>query len=86
MRTPSMQIEEKYLKAETFLKVLENCTWLTHEKYTMSEGKDVFYTGVYVDDLILAGKDKAKRREELASEFDTKDLSCLLSRIRIKTG
>ena len=45
-----------------------------------SGGDDSFYIGVYVDDLILAGKDKAKMKrvkEELASEFDIKDLGKL---------
>ena len=45
-----------------------------------SGGDDPFYIGVYVDDLILAGKDKAKMKrvkEELSSEFDIKDLGKL---------
>ena len=45
-----------------------------------SGGEDVSCIGVYVDDLILAGKDKAKMKrvkEELASEFDIKDLGKL---------
>ena len=46
----------------------------------VSGGDDSFYIGVYVDDLILAGKDEAKMKrvkEELASEFDIKDLGRL---------
>ena len=46
----------------------------------VSGGEDAFYIGVYVDDMILAGKDKAKMKavkEELSSKFDIKDLGKL---------
>jgi len=46
----------------------------------ISGGEDTFYIGVYVDDMILAGKDKAKMKnvkEELSSKFDVKDLGKL---------
>ena len=42
----------------------------------VSGGEDPFYIGVYVDDLILAGNDKAKMKkvkEELSSTVDIKD-------------
>ena len=45
-----------------------------------SGGEDTFYIGVYVDDMILAGKNEAKMRsvkEELTSRFDIKDLGKL---------
>lgn len=58
-------------------------------------GEDMFYIGVYVDDMVLAGKDEAKIKhvkEELSSRFDIKDLGklryflgCQLSRIRKRT-
>jgi hypothetical protein len=41
---------------------------------------DCFYIGVYVDDIVLAGKDKARIQEVkqmLASKFDIKDLGRL---------
>ena len=46
----------------------------------ISGGEDTFYIGVYVDDLILAGKDTTKMKnvkEELSSKFDVKDLGKL---------
>ena len=46
----------------------------------VSGGEDTFYIGVYVDDMILAGKDEAKMKrvkEELSSRFDIKDLGKL---------
>ena len=46
----------------------------------VSGGEDPFYIGVYVDDLILAGNDKAKMKkikEELSSKVDIKDLGKL---------
>ena len=46
----------------------------------ISGGQDTFYIRVYVDDMILAGKDKAKMnngKEELSSKFDVKDLGKL---------
>ena len=46
----------------------------------VSRGEDAFYIGVYVDDMILAGKDEAKMKnvkEELSSKFDIKDLGKL---------
>ena len=45
-----------------------------------SGGGDTFYIGVYVDDLIVAGKDKEQMKrvkEELSSKFDIKDLGKL---------
>ena len=39
--------------------------------------KDTIYIGVYVDDMILAGKDENKLKiikEELSARFDIKDL------------
>jgi len=46
----------------------------------VSGGDDTFYIGVYVDDMVLAGKDKAKMKkvkEELSAKFDIKDLGKL---------
>ena len=45
----------------------------------MSGGEDTFYIGVYVDDLILAGKDEAKMKsvKELSLKFNIKDLGKL---------
>ena len=46
----------------------------------VSGGEDTFCIGVYVDDRILAGKDKNKMKcvkEELSSKFDIKDLGKL---------
>ena len=46
----------------------------------MSGGENTFYIGLYVDDMILAGKDEAKMKsikEELSSRFDIKDLGKL---------
>ena len=46
----------------------------------MSVGENTFYMSVYVDDMILAGKDEAKMKsikEELSSRFDIKDLGKL---------
>lgn len=46
----------------------------------VSGGEDTFCIGVYVDDMILAGKDKNKMKcvkEELSSKFDIKDLGKL---------
>ena len=46
----------------------------------MSGGEDTFYIGVYVDDMILAGKDETEMKrvkEELSSKFDIKDLGKL---------
>ena len=43
----------------------------------MSGGEDSFYIGVYVDDMILAGRDATRMKEvkeELPSKFDVKDL------------
>ena len=43
----------------------------------MSGGEDPFYIGVYVDDMVLAGKRKTrieKVKNELALKFDIKDL------------
>ena len=48
--------------------------------YVTGEGEDTFYIGVYVDDIILAGKDKSRMEEvkrELSSKFDIKDLGLL---------
>ena len=45
-----------------------------------SGGEDSFYIGVYVDDMILAGNDKAKMKsvkKKLSSKFDIKDLGKL---------
>ena len=45
--------------------------------YVSGGGKDTFYIGVYVDDMILAGKDETKMekvKKELSSKFDIKDL------------
>ena len=42
--------------------------------------EDTFYIGVYMDDMILAGKDEAEMKrvkEELSSKFDIKDLGKL---------
>ena len=50
-----------------------------HCIYT-SGGEYTFYIGVYVDDMILAGKNESKMRsvkEELTSRFDIKDLEKL---------
>lgn len=47
----------------------------------MSGGSDPFYIGVYVDDMILAGKNKAKIdsiKRELSSRIDIKDLGKLI--------
>ena len=46
----------------------------------MSGGESIFYIGVYVDDMVLAGKDKKRMKhvkEELSSRFDIKDLGKL---------
>ena len=46
----------------------------------VSGGDDTFYIGVYVDDMVLAGKDRAKMKrvkEELSAKFDIKDLGKL---------
>ena len=42
----------------------------------MSGGEDPFYIGVYVDDMVLAGRKTriGKVKKELASKFDIKDL------------
>ena len=48
--------------------------------YISGGGKDTFYIGVYVDDMILAGKDESKMenvKKELSSKFDIKDLGRL---------
>ena len=45
--------------------------------YVSGGGKDTFYIGVYVDDMILAGKDETKMenvKKELSSKFEIKDL------------
>ena len=42
--------------------------------------EDLFYMGVYVDDIVLAGKDGAsieKVKKELGTKFDIKDLGKL---------
>ena len=52
----------------------------------MSGGENTFYIGVYVDDMILAGKDEAKMKsikEELSSRFDIKDLGELSYYLRM---
>ena len=46
----------------------------------VSGGEDTFYIGVYVDDMVLVGKDEGKMKhvkEELSSRFDIKDLGKL---------
>ena len=46
----------------------------------VSGGEDSFYIGVYVDDMIMAGNDKAKMKsvkKKLSSKFDIKDLGKL---------
>lgn len=46
----------------------------------MSGGEDAFYIGVYVDDMILAGRDKTRIKgvkRDLSSKFDIKDLGKL---------
>ena len=46
----------------------------------VSGGEDTFYIGVYVDDLILAGKDEIRMeyvKKELSSKFNIKDLGKL---------
>ena len=46
----------------------------------VSGGEDTLYIGVYVDDMVLVGKDEAKMKhvkEELSSRFDIKDLGKL---------
>jgi len=48
--------------------------------YTSAEGGDFFYIGVYVYDIVLAGKDETRIKrvkKELASKFDVKDLGKL---------
>ena len=45
-----------------------------------SGGDNPFYIGVYVDDMILAGKDEGKMKaikEELSTKFDIKDLGAI---------
>ena len=46
----------------------------------MSGGESIFYIGVYVDDMVLAGKDKRRMKhvkQELSSRFNIKDLGKL---------
>lgn len=48
--------------------------------YTSEEGDEVFYIGVYVDDIVLAGRNETRIREvkkQLSSKFDIKDLGRL---------
>ena len=39
--------------------------------------KDVFYIGVYMDDIVLAGQNETKVKRELSQKFDIKDLGKL---------
>ncbi len=46
----------------------------------ISGGDKAFFIGVYVDDMVLAGNDKAEIKrveEELSARFDLKDLGKL---------
>ena len=48
--------------------------------YMSAAGGEVFYIGVYVDDMVLAGSNDARIEEvkkELAAKFDIKDLGKL---------
>ena len=48
--------------------------------YYKDTGDEVFYMGVYVDDIILAGKSESKMKQvktDLSRKFDTKDLGKL---------
>ena len=48
--------------------------------YVSTTGRDPFYIGVYVDDMVIAGKDEAslqKVKDELGTKFEIKDLGKL---------
>ena len=48
--------------------------------YLSTTGRDPFYIGVYVDDMMMAGKDEAslqKVKDELGTKFEIKDLGKL---------
>ena len=48
--------------------------------YVSTTGRDPFYIGVYVDDMVMAGKDEAslqKVKDELGTKFEIKDLGKL---------
>ena len=85
-QAPHVQVEEEYLYmyksshpgARTQHSTLTSRRWGSPRwsPTPVSEGEDTFYIGVYVNDMILAGKDKAKMKrakEELSSRFDIKD-------------
>ena len=86
-----MQVEEKYLWPEAVMRCW-NSTLHNHLKKMgflqtasdpciyRSSGRETFLIGVYVDDIILAGKSERKMREvkeALGEKFDIKDLGKL---------
>ena len=65
---------DSHLRRMGFIQSMSNSCIYT------SGGEHSFYIGVYVDDMILARKDKnrmKKVKEELSSKFDIKDLGKL---------